>query len=84
VERERYRLADLEIDASAAAVRRGAEAIELPRLSFDLLLALVRRAPAVVSFDELIDEVWDGAAVADETLTQRVGGEAIPLERAAR
>lgn len=44
----------------------------LPKLSFDLLVALVRRAPDVVRGDELIELVWAGAAVSDETLTQRV------------
>ncbi len=70
--RERYRIGDLTLDVEAVSVLRDGQAIALPRLSFDLLVALARRAPSVVRFDELIDTVWSGAAVSDETLTQRV------------
>jgi DNA-binding winged helix-turn-helix (wHTH) protein/tetratricopeptide (TPR) repeat protein len=71
--RERYRIADLTVDVAAASVtRQDGQAVELPQLSFDLLVALARRAPDVVSSDELIATVWNGTAVSDETLTQRV------------
>lgn len=70
--RERYRIADLTLDVGAVSLRRGREAISLPPLSFDLLVALARRAPDVASADRLVAEVWDGTAVSDETLTQRV------------
>jgi DNA-binding winged helix-turn-helix (wHTH) protein/Tfp pilus assembly protein PilF len=72
MERERYRIADLTLDVDAVALHRGGQPIPLPRLSFDLLVALARRAPRVVGFDELIETVWAGIAVSDETLTQRV------------
>ena len=71
--RERYRIGDLTVDVAAASVVRGdGEPVPLPQLSFDLLVALARRAPDVVSADELIAMVWNGTAVSDETLTQRV------------
>lgn len=70
--REIYRFADLTLDVGAARVSRDGQPVPLARLSFDLLLALVRRAPDVVGAEELIAEVWAGTAVADETLTQRV------------
>ena len=70
--RERYRIADLTLDVEAVSLLRDGQLIPLPRLSFDLLVALARRAPDVVGFDELIDTVWTGTAVGDETLTQRV------------
>jgi DNA-binding winged helix-turn-helix (wHTH) protein/tetratricopeptide (TPR) repeat protein len=71
--RERYRIADLVLDVTAAAVtRQDGEVLRPPRLSFDLMVALARRAPAVVSPDELVATVWGGIAVSDETLTQRV------------
>jgi TolB-like protein len=41
-------------------------------LSFALLLALLRRAPEVARREELIDQVWEGTIVGDETLSQRV------------
>ena len=43
----------------------------MPRLSFDLLLALVEAAPRVVSLDELMDRVWAGVVVSPETVSQR-------------
>jgi DNA-binding winged helix-turn-helix (wHTH) protein/Tfp pilus assembly protein PilF len=72
MQRERYRIADLTLDVEAVSLHRDGRPIALPRLSFDLLVALARRAPSVVAPDELIDTVWAGTAVSDETLTQRV------------
>lgn len=70
--REIYRFADLTLDVGAARVSRDSQPLPLARLSFDLLVVLVRRAPDVVGAEELIAAVWAGTAVADETLTQRV------------
>ncbi len=72
VDRERYRFADVTLDVGAAAVERDGVRLDLPQLSFELLVALARRAPDVVAAEELIATVWAGTAVADETLTQRV------------
>jgi len=68
----RLRVDDLLVDLDQAAVSRGGKPIDLPELSFRLLAALVRYAPARVDKDQLIAEVWDGAVVSDETLAQRV------------
>ncbi len=70
--RERYRIADLTVDVEAVSVTREGRDVPLPKLSFDLLVELARRAPDVVRSDELIERVWAGTAVSDETLTQRV------------
>jgi DNA-binding winged helix-turn-helix (wHTH) protein len=73
MQREKYRIADLTIDVEAVSVlREDGVSLPLPRLSFDLLVALARRAPDVVRSEELITTVWAGVAVSDETLTQRV------------
>lgn len=72
MERERYRMNDLVLDVDSASLHRDTTEISLPALSFDLLVALARSAPKMLSADELIAQVWDGVAVADETLTQRV------------
>jgi DNA-binding winged helix-turn-helix (wHTH) protein/Flp pilus assembly protein TadD len=72
MQRERYRIGDLTLDVGAVSVLRDGDPLALPRLSFDLLVALARRAPDVVRTDELIAAVWAGAAVSDEALTQRV------------
>lgn len=68
---ERYRIADLYFDARARRLSRNGTPIELPKLSFDLLLELARAAPDVVSIDELSSRVWRDVVVSDETVTQR-------------
>lgn len=69
---ECYCLDDLLVDADAGRVERDGAAIELPRLSYDLLLALIRAAPATLSVDQLMDQVWPGLVVNPETVSQRV------------
>ena len=70
--REVWQVGDLVIDEGRQRVTRGDAVIELPKLSFDLLLALVRNAPNVVSNDELLTRVWPGLVVNPETVVQRV------------
>ena len=70
--RECFRVDDLLIDVGAVAVWRGEEQLAVPDLSFATLALLIRRAPDVVSHDELVAEVWEGMAVSDETITQRI------------
>lgn len=47
-------------------------ALELPHLSFRLLYMLAERSPSIVSQKDLIDFVWEGVAVSDDALKQRV------------
>jgi TolB-like protein/Flp pilus assembly protein TadD len=68
----KYRLSDLTIDTGRQVVSRAADPIPLPKLSYDLLLALVRAAPDLVSLDELMRLVWPGIIVSPETVSQRV------------
>ena len=68
----RYRIDDLVVEPGTRRVLRDGETVDLPKLSFDLLLALARAAPNVVEVDQLIRAVWGGAVVSDETVTQRV------------
>src|SRR5688572_9892010 len=67
-----YRVDDLIIDVGRQRVTRGDADIPLSGLSFELLLALVREAPNLVSYDRLMELVWPGLVVSPETLTQRV------------
>jgi len=67
-----YRMRDIYIDVGTRQVRRGETVLQLPGLTFDLLLALVRRAPNVVTSGELMNEVWAGRVVNDETVAKRV------------
>ena len=69
---ECYRVGDLVIDVGLQRVTGPAGEQTLPRLSFELLLALVRRALEFVSNDELSATVWAGVVVSPETVTKRV------------
>jgi TolB-like protein/Flp pilus assembly protein TadD/DNA-binding winged helix-turn-helix (wHTH) protein len=53
-------------------VTRGTVELSLSALSFELLLALARAAPNVLSFDQLMERVWPGLVVTPETVSQRV------------
>lgn len=68
----RYRFADLTLDVGQRRVTRGDVPIRLGRLTFRLLLALVRAAPRVLTHDQLVEQVWDGRKTSPETVTQRV------------
>ncbi|MGI9221893.1 MAG: winged helix-turn-helix domain-containing protein [Woeseiaceae bacterium] len=70
--RERYRVGGLTIDVGTRSVMRAGQYVSLPKRSFELLLALVRSAPNVLETDELIEQVWHGAVVSPETITQRI------------
>ncbi len=70
--REVWRVGDLVVDEGQQRVARGEDVVELPKLSFNLLLELVRSAPNVVSIDELLTRVWPGVVVSPETVVQRV------------
>jgi TolB-like protein/DNA-binding winged helix-turn-helix (wHTH) protein/Tfp pilus assembly protein PilF len=68
----RYQVDDLIIDLAPRRVRRAETVIPLKALSFDLLVALVRAAPNLLSFDQLSERVWPGLVVTPETIVQRV------------
>jgi adenylate cyclase len=68
----KYILSDLQIDTGRQLVSRADDPIPLPKLSYDLLLVLVRAAPNLVSLDELMRLVWPGIIVSPETVSQRV------------
>jgi adenylate cyclase len=68
----KYSLGDLTIDTGRQLVSRAASPVPLPKLSYDLLLALVRAAPNLVSLDELMRLVWPSIIVSPETVSQRV------------
>ncbi len=67
-----YQLDDLLIDTGSRRVTRDGVDLRIAGLSFDLLIALVRAAPSLVSLDVLMDTVWSGVVVSPETVTQRV------------
>jgi TolB-like protein/tetratricopeptide (TPR) repeat protein/DNA-binding winged helix-turn-helix (wHTH) protein len=67
-----YRVGDLLIDIGRQRVTRADVEVPLSQLSFELLLALARAAPNVLSFDQLMERVWPGLVISPETVSQRV------------
>ena len=67
-----YRVGDLLIDTGPQRVTRDGNVIALPKLSYDLLIALVRAAPNLLSIDALMAEVWPKLVVSPETVSQRI------------
>jgi TolB-like protein/tetratricopeptide (TPR) repeat protein/DNA-binding winged helix-turn-helix (wHTH) protein len=67
-----FQVDDLIIDLGQQRVTRDGSDIPLPHLSFDLLVALARAAPNLVTFDQLIERVWTGLVISPETISQRV------------
>ena len=68
----KYVLGDLAIDTGPQLVSRSGVVIALPKLSYELLLVLLRAAPNVVSIDEMMSQVWPGLVVSPETVSKRV------------
>lgn len=66
------RVNDLVVDPGARVVWRDETRIDLPRLSFDLLLTLVEAAPDAVTTDQLMERVWQGVVVSPATIAKRV------------
>lgn len=67
-----YQVDDLIVDVGKQCVSRAATDIPLSHLSFELLIALARAAPDLISFDELAGRVWPGLVITPETISQRV------------
>jgi TolB-like protein/DNA-binding winged helix-turn-helix (wHTH) protein len=63
---------DLQIDVGRQRVLQAGKDLELPKLSFDVLLAMVRVAPNVLSINALMERVWAGVVVNPETVIQRI------------
>ncbi|HEY4974082.1 MAG TPA: winged helix-turn-helix domain-containing protein, partial [Steroidobacteraceae bacterium] len=60
------------VDIGLGRVTRGDADIALPKLSFELLLALIRAAPNLLTLEALMGQVWPGLVVSPETVTQRI------------
>lgn len=67
-----YQVDDLLIDVRTRRVTRRELTLDITERSFDLLVALARAAPHLVSTQELMDCVWPGVIVGSETVTQRI------------
>ncbi len=68
-----YEFSDLTLDLDRHLLTRGGQPIKLTRLSFKVLQALVQAAPALVSHDDLIDQVWGpNRVITPDNLSQRM------------
>jgi TolB-like protein/DNA-binding winged helix-turn-helix (wHTH) protein/Tfp pilus assembly protein PilF len=68
-----YEFSDLTLDLDRHLLTRGGQPINLTKLSFKVLQALVQAAPALVSHDDLIDQVWGPRRViTPDNLSQRM------------
>ena len=68
----RYAFADCEIDLDSHALRRGGEAVHVEPQVFELIACLVRAGGRLVSYDDLMEEVWRGRIVSDAAVASRV------------
>jgi DNA-binding winged helix-turn-helix (wHTH) protein/tetratricopeptide (TPR) repeat protein len=60
---------DFELDAERRQLRRAGRSIKVESSALRLLLALVRRSGQLLSKDDLLQEVWEGRAVAENVIT---------------
>ena len=67
-----FRVGEFVVDLRNERVTLHGAELTLPRLSFDLLAALVRAAPYVVTTDRLMEAVWPHSVVGADTVAQRV------------
>jgi len=68
-----YEFSDLILDLDRHLLTRGGQPIKLTKLSFKVLQALVQAAPALISHDDLIDQVWGPKRViTPDNLSQRM------------
>jgi TolB-like protein/DNA-binding winged helix-turn-helix (wHTH) protein len=68
-----YEFSDLTLDLDRHLLIRGGQPIKLTKLSFKVLQALVQAAPALISRDDLIDQVWGlKRVITPDNLSQRM------------
>lgn len=65
-------LADLDIDLGKRAVLRAGAKLPIKGKSYDLLRHLVERHPGTASHADILESVWEGVVVSQDTLMQRV------------
>lgn len=65
-----YLVGNLEVDPARLCLRRNGQEQTLRQKSFLVLLYLLEHHERLVTKDELIEQIWDGAAVTDDALVQ--------------
>ena len=69
---ELYEFDGFTLDVRSAQLRRGTAPVPMPPKTFDLLVALVRRAGELVEKDALMREVWPDAFVEEANISRHV------------
>ena len=69
-EHRSYRFGEFTLDADRGGIFRNDTQVPLRPKSFDVLRYLVERQGKLVGRDELLDAVWAGTVVTDESVTQ--------------
>jgi tetratricopeptide (TPR) repeat protein/DNA-binding winged helix-turn-helix (wHTH) protein len=67
-----YRIGEVEVDPARGCIRRAGQELHLRRQTFQVLLYLLDQRHRLVSRDELIEQVWRGAAVTDDAVVQSI------------
>lgn len=70
--REGFRLGDCEILPNEGVIRQGSEVRRPEPQTWRVLLALAARDGKLVTKDDLVREVWDGRAVADDPINRAI------------
>jgi DNA-binding winged helix-turn-helix (wHTH) protein len=68
----RFLFGECSLDPARRELCRCGEAIHVEPQVFDLLLHLIRNRDHVVAKEELLSAVWQGRAVSDSTLNNRI------------
>lgn len=71
-DRGRLRIGDLILDQNELRLTRDSVELPLKGLTFDLMVLLAQRAPAIVLHDDILNALWPDTLVGEETLKQRV------------
>src|SRR5215472_16520506 len=69
---ELYRFGGMTLDLARGSLRNGSGDVRLRPKSFDLLIFFVTNAGRLLSKDELLQAVWPGVFVTEDSLVQRV------------
>lgn len=67
-----YRFAEFKVDPGSRELFSGDREIHLNDRAFDILLVLIEESPRVLSKDIIVDKVWDGVAVEDNSVERAI------------
>ena len=67
-----YKFDSFVLDPSERRLKRDGDLVVLKPKSFDLLLTLVRSGGRLITKEELLREVWDGAAIEESNITVHI------------